>query len=61
MRNFIQYLRECFCKHEFEYEEGRCVIRGDGWFVSDTEKVREGIKVSVTCKKCSYHKKYWKF
>lgn len=49
------YLRQCFCKHQFEYAEAKATLnKGDDYS-------KEGIKVSITCKKCGFHKSYWKF
>lgn len=50
MRWLVNYFRQVFCKHEFKKEES---------FV-DTE-VRKGIKISLYCPKCGYHKSFWKF
>ena len=57
MRVFIHYLRSLFCKHEFEYEETIFDRYDDGWggFKENVEKV------SRTCKKCGWHKSYWKY
>ena len=58
MRTIINYLRECFCKHEFEYEEIVIKLFEDFW----GRKKENCTKVSATCKKCGFHKKpYWKF
>lgn len=61
MRRIIEYIRSCFCKHEFEYDERSYIIWGDGLFEPAGTVNRRGIKVSATCKKCRYHKSYWKF
>jgi len=55
MKWLINYFKECFCNHDFNYEEKYYVEKSD--FCGS----REGDKVSVTCKKCGYHKSYWKF
>ena len=48
----INYFRECFCKHEFEYCE--CKIYDElGYAIK--------VKVSLFCPKCGYHKNYAKF
>lgn len=57
MRAIVVWFRQIFCNHEWAFEEHRCVERNA--YTSAIE--REGIKVSKTCKKCSYHKSYWKF
>ena len=55
MRTIVNFIRQCFCKHEFEYEE---VMYKSS---NDMGGSREGIKVSRTCRKCGWHKAYWKF
>lgn len=55
MRSLIHYIRSCFCKHEFFYDEHR-IIEEILW-----EQKTIGVKVSATCKKCGYHKSYWKY
>lgn len=52
MRWLIQYIRSCFCKHEWAFEEE---------YVRAPYSGRSGPVVSVTCEKCAYHKSYWKF
>jgi hypothetical protein len=54
MRWLINYFREMFCKHDFVYAEE---------FSSRKSEFgnRNGVRVSATCKKCGYHKSYWKF
>lgn len=56
MRTLINYIRSLFCKHEFEYGEH---YHTDYGFDGDWE--RRGTKVSRTCKKCGWHKSYWKY
>lgn len=55
MRYIVWTIISSICKHSWEYEE------------VDAEqnniygiKTKEGIKVSATCKKCGWHRKYWK-
>lgn len=55
MRWLIWYIKSCFCKHEFKYEEAFVTTKA----VYDGS--RQGLVVSVTCSKCGYHKSYWKF
>lgn len=55
MRSIINYLRSLFCKHDFTYEEKHCTV------TSDLGSSKAGLKVSRTCKKCGWHKSYWKF
>lgn len=55
MRYIIWWFRSLFCNHNWKFEE------------SDYEKhendflVRAGTIVSATCKKCGWHRSYWKF
>lgn len=54
MRFIIEYLRSCFCKHDFIYAEQ--------WYEEKSDwGTKESIRVSRTCTKCGYHKSYWKF
>jgi hypothetical protein len=54
MRRLINYFRESFCKHDFEREEGEAIVNTN---MSKTS----GTRISATCKKCGYHKSYWKY
>ena len=54
MREIINYLRQCFCKHDWIVEEK--FIESHGVF---TEK--QDVKIYMRCKKCGYHTKHWKF
>lgn len=54
MRWLINYLRQCFCKHEFQVSEHYCTEGSE--FSS-----RKGYKVALYCPKCGYHKSFWKF
>lgn len=54
MRWLINYLRQCFCKHEFQKSETYAESVGD---ISS----KRGMKVSLYCPKCGYHKSFWKF
>jgi len=51
----INYFRCMFCKHEFEKSEKAFTVSFDG------EVIRDSIKISLLCKKCGYHKSFWKF
>jgi len=57
MRWFINYLRQCFCKHKWVYEE--CDYKK--YDAYGEEVIFNNIKVSQTCKECGYHKSYFKF
>jgi hypothetical protein len=52
LRWFINYLRECFCKHDFEIEELRIV---------DEYREPTNERVYMRCNKCGYHKKHNKW
>lgn len=54
MRNIINYIRSLFCKHEFTFEE-------DYYTFKNEYKTRDGMKISQLCKKCGYHKSFWKY
>lgn len=55
MRTLINYIRQCFCKHEleFEYTSVRQYDYSLGFY--------NRTKTSQTCKKCGYHKSYYEF
>lgn len=55
MRRIINYFRQAFCAHEYEYAEVPYRVS------DDFGTRRDGIKVSATCTKCGYHRSYWKF
>lgn len=57
MRWFINYLRQCFCNHEFEYEEKLITTTH---YDFDNVKTRATV-ISALCKKCAYHKRMKKF
>lgn len=52
MRWLINYLRQCFCKHDFDKEEIT--------LVNDLNEA-VNIKVSLFCTKCGYHKSFKKY
>lgn len=54
MRYIVNYIRQIFCNHNFEKSEANCEITG-------TFDKRVGIKVCLICKKCGYHKSFWKY
>lgn len=51
MRTIINYIRQIFCKHDFEIED-TFVIGGEG---------KRGTKRYLYCKKCGYHSNHWKY
>lgn len=54
MKEIVNYFRELFCRHDYIIDEKPC---------KETNKygVATGIKVSMICKKCGYHKSFWKY
>lgn len=54
MRTLFMYLRQCFCKHEWQVAEAEAEI-------TKVDYRKKGLKVSIFCKKCGYHKSFWKF
>jgi len=59
MRWLINYIRSCFCKHEFVTEEANYTKDYyDDWGKKFTSK---NVKVSMICNKCAYHKKFNKY
>lgn len=58
MRSIINYFRQCLCKHEFEFDEILCHSEGDSLLGGG---YRNKPMISMLCKKCGYHKSYWKF
>lgn len=54
MRWLFNYFRQVFCKHDFDFDESFYEERSD--FGS-----RRGKKISMICKKCGYHRSFWKF
>jgi hypothetical protein len=61
MRWLINYIRQCFCKHEFGYTEVPYEKKYFGEFFDEVITTRKNIRVSMICKKCTYHKKFDKF
>lgn len=57
MRCLINYIRQCFCKHELKFEE----IKWNGIDSETRQLVENNIKVSRTCTRCGWHKSYFKF
>ncbi len=53
MRHLIWYTRSALCAHEWEREE--CKVRMTGSQSGEWERI------SATCKKCGWHRRYWKF
>jgi len=56
MRWIINYIRQCFCNHELEFENQDIRIH----YTSFDEGYLQTF-TSQTCKKCGYHKSYKKY
>lgn len=68
MRRLINYIRSCFCKHEWQYEQyDQVKIHRPAWEsycigeAAKPEPIITGVIVSATCKKCGWHRSYSKF
>jgi hypothetical protein len=55
MRTIVNYLRQVFCCHTFVEDEHR-VAKTSEW-----GSTKEGIRVSLLCSKCGYHRSFWKY
>lgn len=55
MRALINYLRSWFCHHDFIIENGYKTLK-----IND-DVYKKGDVISMTCKKCAYHKTIWKY
>ena len=53
MRTLINYIRQCFCKHDLIREEGIGIV--------DRKNEIVNRRVYVRCRKCSYHREFWKY
>ncbi|KKM73585.1 hypothetical protein LCGC14_1408940 [marine sediment metagenome] len=60
MRWLIQYIRQCFCKHEFK----EC--KGDRFRFESTRDLETGVPIAhqrktiiLYCSKCGYNKWFW--
>lgn len=69
MREVVLLMRSAFCRHEWQYEEHHHTQIGGP--VTDYltmtpnpdhgKVIHSGERVSATCKKCGWHRSYWKF
>lgn len=55
MRWLSHYLRQCFCIHDFDRKEANAV---ESW---DDGNRQSGVRVSLICRKCGYHRAFWKW
>lgn len=66
MRRLINYFRQCFCKHDWDISEGVVQSGGVNWnndanFKYDVWNLSRGITISMTCKKCGWVRRFWKY
>ncbi len=54
---FVDYIRRCFCGHEFKFEE----IHYELFSENHVRLIKSGPRIARTCNKCGWHKSYWKF
>lgn len=52
MRELINYIRSCFCKHDWE------LLRETDIYLCSGDKMPMGHKWTYRCKKCGYFKVY---
>jgi hypothetical protein len=61
MRKLIDYIRSCFCKHEWEQLDENEVYSNTDYWGRTVDPYRIGTKWTYRCKKCGYfkvHKNY---
>lgn len=58
MRWLINYIRSCFCKHEWELLEKTTVQRDTDYYGRKVERHNIGTKWLYRCKKCGLDKMY---
>ena len=58
MRQIINYIRSCFCKHEWELLEDVRLYCDRNWSGHKIEPYFVGKKWFYRCKKCGYGKEY---
>lgn len=56
MKSLINYIRSCFCKHDWELLFNTVVYSTDSWGVK--EKIPKYYVKVYHCKKCGMEKKY---
>ena len=57
MRWIVEYIKSLFCKHDMTVEEIIIKHSINGW----GRERKDYPKVGMYCKKCGYHKSFWKF
>ena len=61
MRKLIDYIRSCFCKHEWELLDETSVYSNTDYCGRTVDPYRIGTQWTYRCKKCGYfkvHKNY---
>lgn len=61
MRWLINYIRSCFCKHEWELLSRANVWNDTDWCGRTVEPYNVGTQWTYRCKKCGYCKTYKNF
>jgi hypothetical protein len=56
MKWLIWTIRSAFCKHDWDFDEQPKKLH-DG---DPKNVIRNGIHVSMLCKKCGWHRSFWK-
>lgn len=56
MKYFVWSIMSAFCKHDWKHEE-EFFQQYDGY----GGITKQGNKVSATCRKCGWHRSYWKY
>jgi hypothetical protein len=56
MRGIIDYIRSCFCKHDWHIEEKYATSNDYEGTI-----LKQGDKVYMRCKTCGYNKTHWKY
>jgi len=51
MRWLINYIRQCFCKHDFQERSYSLFKKGETIVIEEIGKM-----IFLKCKKCGYHK-----
>ena len=60
MRTIIDYIRSCFCEHDWHVEDIEAEVEySDKTYPYDNMK-RSGVKVYMRCNTCGYNKNHWK-
>ena len=61
IRSLILYLRQVFCRHDWERSENQVQNWGYNRTTEKEYVTRVGPQISLLCLKCGYHKAFWKY